>query len=169
NVIVTSSGHASITDFGLTKLVDLASMSWTSTNGGSARWKAPELLADDDQNGSTPRKEMDIYAYGCVCYEVMTGKLPFFEYRREASVILNVIGGSRPSKPDLYSEAYTKFGLTDALWELMEECWGANPLDRPAASGILKRSVLSAKDTRPALSMADGSWFRSAMATLSCQ
>lgn len=37
--------------------------------GGTVRWKAPELIDPEKDNG--PTKESDIYAFGCVCYEVI--------------------------------------------------------------------------------------------------
>lgn len=49
----------------------------------------------------------------------------------------------RPEKPPTGSEAYTRFDLTNSLWDLISLCWAANPASRPDVSGILQHAALS--------------------------
>ncbi|KAF7366200.1 hypothetical protein MVEN_00497100 [Mycena venus] len=69
NVLVTPSGRACITDFGLSTIVDELSrkfaLSSHSARAGTVRYQAPELLSNKCSNhfGS------DVYAFACLCYE----------------------------------------------------------------------------------------------------
>ncbi|KAJ7186536.1 kinase-like domain-containing protein [Mycena filopes] len=70
NILVTPSGRACITDFGLSSIVGVLALNTTLSNRsgrpGTLRYQAPELLLDQRPNhfGS------DVYAFACLCYEV---------------------------------------------------------------------------------------------------
>ena len=124
------------------------------TEGGTTRWMSPELL-DPDQFGisdSRPTKQSDCYALGMVVYEVradtiiptsaevrlvyhqvLYGKAPYWEMTNEAAVITAIMRGDRPPKP----EAMENLGLTDQLWELVEQCWSADTSARPDVRTVL--------------------------------
>jgi len=104
NILVTPSGRACITDFGLSSIVDELSLELTfsshSGRAGTARYQAPELLSNERSNhfGS------DVYAFAGVCYEILTGKVPFFELSNDAAVIYKVtVEGARPSRLEVIS------------------------------------------------------------------
>ena len=67
NILITDSLRACIADFGLSRISDTRGLSVTMTSRprGTGRWLAPELLT-----GSFASKESDVYAFGCVCFEV---------------------------------------------------------------------------------------------------
>ena len=97
---------------------------------------APELLlsAKYGLEKGVPSKEADVYALGMTIYQVFTGQWPFFP-KREAEVMLAVLSGVRPTKP----ENAKGIGMTDALWNLAEECWKEDRSMRPDISNILGR------------------------------
>ena len=97
---------------------------------------APELLhsAMFDLEKEVPSKEADIYALGMTMYQVLTGKWPFYP-KREVEVMTVVVSGERPSKPENAEE----IGMTEAVWELMSDCWREDRTKRPVISQILKR------------------------------
>ncbi|KAJ7267300.1 kinase-like domain-containing protein, partial [Mycena rebaudengoi] len=138
NILVTPSGRACTADFGLSSIADVVTLRFThstvSAKGGTTRWQAPELLRGDRLNhyGS------DIYAFACVCYEVLTGKAPFYEIHKDVAIILKVIGGERPSCPISGSGAEPTL-LMDGLWALLQDCWADNAGDRPVTTQIIKR------------------------------
>ncbi|KAF9255847.1 hypothetical protein L218DRAFT_883177, partial [Marasmius fiardii PR-910] len=68
NVLIMSSGRACIGDFGLARVLESHGQQITTSTtlpAGTSRWLSPKLLGGGDSS-----KESDIYAYGCVCYEV---------------------------------------------------------------------------------------------------
>ena len=171
NILVTESGKACLADFGLSNHVDAEMLTWTSessTNiGGTVRWQAPELFDTENEN-SKPTKETDVYAYSCVCYEVraiclvlaflvvntfikiFTCQVPFHEISRESIVMMKVMGGKRPSRPEKNSAPFIEWGLTNSMWRLMEQCWDRDPENRPTMSSISGEDFLSSLvDNRP--------------------
>ncbi|KAF9257347.1 kinase-like protein [Marasmius fiardii PR-910] len=130
NVLITPDERACITDFGLSRVQGTHKFGLTSTkiDKGTTRYSSPELLT-----GSNSSLSSDIYAFGCVCYEIFEGKAPFQELKLDASVIVTVlIHKKHPSRPELTS-------LNDTMWEIMVDCWAVEPWKRPEASDVLTR------------------------------
>ena len=87
NIFITEQGHAKILDFGLAKLTDLkpiGSADDSKTQSptvlgtvagqvmGTAGYMAPEQIEGGDIDGRA-----DIFAFGCVLYEMLAGRRPF--------------------------------------------------------------------------------------------
>ncbi|KAK1216068.1 hypothetical protein PQX77_021299 [Marasmius sp. AFHP31] len=130
NVLITPDGHACLADFGLSRIADTQALRLTSSTSrpaGTARWMSPEML-----NGvSGPTKESDVYAFGCVCYEIFTSLSPFHELPNEMAVAIQVVvHNKRPERPQGIAV------LTDEMWRVMKSCWHIDPRSRPIA-GIL--------------------------------
>lgn len=160
NVLVDGSGRASLADFGLSNVTDPQIMHWAThssvaSKGGSIRWQAPELHvpeADDsvDEKIIHNTGESDIFAWACLCYEIFTGHLPFFESTRESTVILRISRGDHPTRPAEATYPWLERGLTTSMWDLMEDCWKFNPRERPDISAVISRLKLEiADDKRP--------------------
>ncbi|KAF9469363.1 kinase-like domain-containing protein [Collybia nuda] len=159
NILVDESGRARLADFGLSAVTDPKILKWTSqssaaSKGGSIRWQAPELFGAESDELVPNSKASDIYAWACVCYEIFTGDVPFFEFGRDSTVMFKVGLGKRPSCPLSASQSWVAWGLTESLWSLMESCWKEDPSERPSAEVIVAQlSSAVVKDTRPL-----GSW-----------
>ena len=94
---------------------------------------SPELL-DPDQFGlgdGHPTKQSDCYALGMVIYEVLSGQVPFAEYRA-LTVMRKVLDGERPGRPK--GDEGSLF--TDDLWGTLELCWSSQPESRPPIDTI---------------------------------
>ncbi|KAF6757190.1 kinase-like domain-containing protein [Ephemerocybe angulata] len=148
NILVSISGRACLADFGLSKVSDPLLMRWTSVNtvtttGGTLRWQAPELFTPEDDGEVVVTTKSDIYSFACVCYEIMTGHVPFYQVSQPFTVIIKVMGGARPSKPLPDEPAFQQYGLSGSLWDLMGECWQQDPEDRPTAAEILHHPVMT--------------------------
>ena len=87
---------------------------------------APELLDPEKfgEKNSRPTKPADMYAFGMMVYEVLTGLDPFHDKKDVAtlSLIRHIVNGARPAKP---SDA-GQIGFGDGTWELVKECWKSN-------------------------------------------
>ncbi|KIO18618.1 hypothetical protein M407DRAFT_31729 [Tulasnella calospora MUT 4182] len=93
-------------------------------NQYTLRWAAPELLVEDDASLAS-----DVWALGCVAYEVMTNSIPFQDVK-DYIVVERVVRGDLPS---ISSDA--RMVLIQALCTLVRQCWNIDPSKRPTAEG----------------------------------
>ncbi|KAG9316818.1 kinase-like domain-containing protein [Chiua virens] len=85
NIFITGSEQACLADFGLATVHDTQVSVPTTVHGiyGTAGYMAPELISVwEDPNGATllaglDRRRCDMFAFGCITYEVYTGGPPF--------------------------------------------------------------------------------------------
>jgi len=83
NLLLDKDGHVKIADFGLCK----EEMYWgasTTTFCGTPEYLAPEVLEDNDYG-----RAVDWWGTGVVMYEMMVGRLPF--YNREPELLFELI------------------------------------------------------------------------------
>ncbi|TDL15485.1 kinase-like protein [Rickenella mellea] len=132
NIFVTPSLTACLGDFGLTRFRESqeSTLGGTTRNStGTLRWQAPELLNIIDDGDTIRRSEKcDVYSFGCVCLELMTGKPPFVEIRRDPAVMRAILDRQIPQRP---LENLLDRGLDDKLWTFMQQCWNFDPDLRP--------------------------------------
>jgi eukaryotic-like serine/threonine-protein kinase len=74
NIIVSEGDRAVLTDFGLVRSAEQASLSTGSTGGVLG---TPEYIPPEVWEGQAATKASDIYALACVVYEMLTGKALF--------------------------------------------------------------------------------------------
>ena len=72
NILVTSDGHAKVTDFGIARAVSSATVTHTGDIIGSVHYLSPEQA-----KGLQSNEQSDIYSLGIVLYELITGKVPY--------------------------------------------------------------------------------------------
>ncbi len=73
NILITADGNAKITDFGIAKAVNSATIvNNTNTIMGSVHYFSPEQA-----RGGYVDERSDIYSLGIVFYEMLTGKVPY--------------------------------------------------------------------------------------------
>jgi len=127
NILIDSSVRACLADFGLAQIINKQ-----SSFGGTIRWMAPELLHDGELLASPAT---DVYSFACVCYEIFTERVPFYNITSEFDVVIAIYNYEHPPRPPLTHPA-TSRGLDDSVWGLMEKCWNASPDERPTASTL---------------------------------
>ncbi|KAI9568799.1 kinase-like domain-containing protein [Boletus coccyginus] len=132
NVLLDGDYTARLGDFGYASLVGnipevLTYLRRSTTRPGALRWIAPEQI--DLENTFIRTTKSDIYSFGCVGLQVLSGKQPWSEVREEAAVVLRIARGYKPGRP-------ASRPVDDLHWELIERCW--LPIEeRPAAETIV--------------------------------
>ncbi|WP_093637913.1 protein kinase [Streptomyces sp. 2224.1] len=74
NVMVTGSGKAKVVDFGIAKALSEAA---TRLTGTGVAVGTPAYLAPEQINGGETDHRTDLYAVGCLLYELLTGRPPY--------------------------------------------------------------------------------------------
>lgn len=72
NMMIDSQGHIKIIDFGFSKILEVKNQLRTYTNCGTSAYTAPEVL-----QGYGHSFEADIWSFGIMLIELLTGSLPF--------------------------------------------------------------------------------------------
>ncbi|KAG5649592.1 hypothetical protein H0H81_002971, partial [Sphagnurus paluster] len=153
NILVDSSSRAYIADFGLSAVDDPTILQWATQSaaasmGGTPRYQSPELFTETDAHNT---KASDVYAWSCVCHEIYTGKIPFQELTLMQYMFQVVNKNIKPEKPEM------ERGLTDKMWEIMENCLDMDPAKRPKIKDVLLRlELLQPQDDRPAKTWTGG-------------
>jgi len=157
--VLLSSGIAVVTDFGIAKAL---SASRTDSGGatlteqgiaiGTPAYMSPEQVAGD----SSVDHRTDIYAVGCMAYEMLTGRTPFHGRPSSTTLAAHVL---EPPLPLTHWRADVPAPLAD----LVTSCLAKNVRDRPQSASdigaVLDRissgnmsalPLSSSADTRPA-------------------
>lgn len=72
NILITKEGRVKVTDFGIARAVNSATLVQTETVIGTAHYFSPEQA-----RGETINARSDLYSLGVVLYEMLTGQVPF--------------------------------------------------------------------------------------------
>jgi hypothetical protein len=72
NLLITSEGIVKVTDFGVAKALGKSHMTMAGQLKGKLAYMAPEQLV-----GGAVDRRCDVFALGCVLYEITTGQRPF--------------------------------------------------------------------------------------------
>ena len=136
NILIAARGggeHTYLTDFGLTKRT--ASDSGLTAAGewvGTLDYVAPEQLRGEAVDGRA-----DVYALGCVLYELLTGQVPFVRDDDIAKLWAH-ISDPAPSPLELAPDT------PRPLAAVAERCMEKDPDDRFQTAGDMGRAALAA-------------------------
>ncbi|KAF8405477.1 hypothetical protein HHK36_010383 [Tetracentron sinense] len=124
------SGVVKVADFGVARVQAQSGVMTAET--GTYRWMAPEVIEHKPYD-----HKADIFSFGIVLWELLTGKIPY-EYLTPLQAAVGVVQkGLRPTIP---KHTHPK------LMELLEKCWQQDPTLRPEFSEIIEMLQQTAKE-----------------------
>ncbi|MEW6060655.1 MAG: protein kinase [Bacteroidota bacterium] len=118
NIMLTSKGQAKVMDFGLAKLKGTLKLTRTSSTVGTLGYMAPEQI----QGGEVDLRS-DIFSFGVLLFEMLTGKLPF-RGEHEAAMVYSIVNEDPQSIDQLRQD------ITPLLSNLIAKCLEKDPADR---------------------------------------
>ena len=126
NIMITPNGTAKITDFGIAKAVNAATIV-DNTDGilGSVHYFSPEQA-----RGGYVDEKSDIYSLGIVMYEMLTGQVPF-DGDNPVNIALMHINGEMIPPSKLVD------GVPPALEHIIMKCTDKYPINRYASADEL--------------------------------
>lgn len=136
NILISQDWHAKITDFGISRIKHFLKPAVTGKLRGTYRWIAPELFGKK----IPVSKESDIYAFGMVCVEIHTRKLPWLNANSPEEII--AAAKNLEKKPLKLTQP-----VNQEFAEVVEACCTHNPKKRPSANVVVTKLLAAyAKD-----------------------
>ncbi|XP_069797738.1 serine/threonine-protein kinase Nek1 isoform X13 [Narcine bancroftii] len=127
NIFLTKDGTVQLGDFGIARVLN-STVELARTCIGTPYYLSPEICENKPYNNKS-----DIWALGCVLYEMCTLKHAF-EAGNMKNLVLKIIRGSYPPVSVNYSYD---------LRNLMSQLFKRNPRDRPSVSSLLQKPFLA--------------------------
>jgi serine/threonine protein kinase/cytochrome c-type biogenesis protein CcmH/NrfG len=113
NIIIGKDGRPKILDFGLAKLNGGVALTKAGKTVGTLAYMSPEQILGEEVDSRT-----DLWSFGVVLYEMLTGELPF-RAEHEAAVMYEVLN-AEPAPPEKY-RADTPEHVRTILSKLLEK------------------------------------------------
>ncbi|MFI5694652.1 protein kinase [Kribbella sp. NPDC051586] len=135
NLLISTDGTVKVADFGIAHLPGEGASTLTATGQiiGSAQYLAPERA-----RGGQAGKEADVYALGCVLYQLVTGRPPFTGEHPTAILYQHV--DTAPAPPSLERPE-----LGGPFEQVLLRMLAKDPAERPTAAEI-EAGALSATE-----------------------
>ncbi len=118
NIMLTAKGQVKIMDFGLASLAGRSKLTKSGTTLGTPAYMAPEQL-----EGKQADRRADIWALGCVCYEMLTQHTPF-EAEYEQAIAYGILN------EDPEPVTARRSGLPPALDRVLDKALAKEPEER---------------------------------------
>ncbi|MDP9236727.1 MAG: serine/threonine-protein kinase, partial [Chloroflexota bacterium] len=122
NVLLTGDGTAKLGDFGMATAADRSRLTLSGAVVGTAAYMAPEQAL-----GQPADARSDLYALGCVLYEMLTGRAPFSG--DDALAVISQHVNTVPVAPSWHNPAVPK-----PLEALVLRLLAKSPDERPASA-----------------------------------
>ena len=147
--VLLSGGTAVVTDFGIAKALSASRTQFSATtltqlgtSIGTPAYMAPEQAAGDPEVDA----RADIYAFGCMAYELLVGRAPFHGRTPQ-----RVLAAHMAETPQPISEL--RSGIAPALADLVMRCLAKEPGERPQTAAEVAKvlDTVTSGDALPAM------------------
>jgi serine/threonine-protein kinase len=131
--ILLESGHAVIADFGIARALEATGSEAITASGlliGTPAYMSPEQAVGDTRLDG----RSDLYAVGCVLYEMLGGEPPVTGPSPQAILARRLAGEVRPLRP-------IRRTVSPALDATLQRALAPNPADRFATAGAFKAEL----------------------------
>ena len=118
NVMVNSKNHAKIMDFGLAKLQGSLKLTKSTSTVGTLAYMAPEQI-----QGADIDTRADIFSFGVLLFEMITGRFPF-RGEHEAAMMYSIMNENPADIED------ARPGAPPGLSDIIRGCLKKNRVDR---------------------------------------
>ncbi|WP_433345983.1 Stk1 family PASTA domain-containing Ser/Thr kinase [Micromonospora sp. CA-111912] len=141
NVMLTQTGQVKVMDFGIARALasGVTSMTQTSAVIGTAQYLSPEQA-----RGEAVDARSDVYAAGCVLFELVCGHPPFVG-DSPVSVAYQHVREAPPIPSDINPD------VTPAIDAIVLKALSKNPLNRYQSAGEMRADLLRAAAGRPVM------------------
>ncbi|KXN82320.1 Serine/threonine-protein kinase sepA [Leucoagaricus sp. SymC.cos] len=137
-----------IADFGISHIVLTRLKTTTLVSTGTPYWTAPELAT---QPGARPTFESDIWSFGCLAFEVLTDKAPFYSFNRPPQLLVAFVQRKVTPLSSSVSSPEDTNHIDIRVRKLMERCFNyLADAHRPKSGEIVQFFAdLNIPDNRP--------------------
>eukprot|EP00759_Apiculatamorpha_spiralis_P017284 PhF_6_TR23317/c0_g1_i2/m.32956 len=133
NILVTSTGHVKLTDFGASAIVDDCCLTERHSMIGTPVWMAPEVVRCEGHNWST-----DIWSLGCTVLEMLTGEPPFAHMKLNAFGVMNYL-----TSLDKGTVIPLPAGLSENAQNFVWQCLRVQKDERPTAYQLMAHPFIT--------------------------
>jgi len=133
NVVLTHAGAPKILDFGIARLLQESQTSSNLTQTGAVVGSLP-YMAPEQLRGAADDERTDVYAFGVMLYEMVTGRRPFGKAIPEA-LIFEILHETPQPVRALRPEAPLE------LDRVIAECLSKDVEHRPATAGVVSQTL----------------------------
>jgi len=131
NIMVATDGTAKIMDFGLALIQGVTRLTMPGAVSGTWSYMAPEQVGGREELGPPA----DVYALGCVAYELLTGSPPFTGDNAGIQHLSQIPTPLREIRPDIPSQ----------LAAVVMKCLEKAPADRYPDASVLNEALREAQ------------------------
>jgi serine/threonine-protein kinase len=135
-----------VLDFGIAKLRDDSRATQQAMTQAGDMLGTPQYMAPEQIKGEAIDGRTDVYALGCMLYEMVTGRMPF-----EAPTIMAMLSKHLIEAPVPPSQRRPDLGLSPALDQLVLAAMAKDPARRPPTMDQLGEQIAALAATLPPL------------------
>jgi len=144
NVLVDEEGHATVVDFGLSKILNGGGTGTTNLTALNMVFGTPEYMSPEQARGDDLDSRCDLYACGVMLFEMLTGELPF-RGKTPLAVLTAHLTDDPPAPETRLTGGKT---LSPAVSAIVLKALSKDPANRYRSAGAM-RSALERAEVFP--------------------